>query len=140
MAVDTKDTILFTADHGNVAAQQELSEKLFAAPSCHALSAMAICFWSGHACWKCKRKMSVHSLVAKRGHLNCSLDVAWEYPKDDKCLVLSPKMDYQSVGTGYCVFPFAINHLDKMVANTWMRIAREIQRGGYLEDRTLSIP
>lgn len=89
------------------------------------LSEIAFCFWRDVTCWKCGQPSNVHSPIAKLVHLHCDLEVRPEIAEDGKQVVLfsSPIAQLRTSGLALSFMPYAIAHVDKMVACTWTQIA-----------------
>lgn len=135
LALDTTQSFAFTPAPGNADEQLPISQLLFSAPAHHWLGSLAVCFWDGAACFQCGGRFAAHSLIAKTALASCEVRIATEGPSGiGKSIVLAPVVDFRALGTDYFLLPFATEHLDKLVANVWLRLAREVGQASYFSN------
>lgn len=134
LALDTTQSFTFTPAPSNADEQLGISQLLFSAPAHHWLGAVAVGFWDGATCYKCSGRFAAHSLVAKMALASCEVHIQQEDQSGaGKTVHLTPLMDFRALGTDYFLLPFALEHLDKVVANIWLRLAHEVGQAGYLK-------
>ena len=134
LALDTTQTFAFTPAPSNADEQLAISQLMYSGPAHHFLGAVAVGFWDGAACYKCDGRFAAHSLVAKTALASCEVHIEQEErPGTGNTVVLAPLVDFRALGTDYFLLTFAIEHLDKVVANVWLRLAGEVGEAGYLK-------
>ena len=117
--------------------QIQNNSQVFGQQSYHLLRTMVICFWAGVRCQDCGADYTAHSLMAKRGHLLCDMGVRnSQSHSNKKAMVMRPKIDYQAVGSQYCVIPMHIQCIDRRVLKTWDQIHQGMDQSRYFSDPT----
>lgn len=125
-------------DLGNPDVLARTSAEAFAKPGWHCATAIAFCFWTGVKCCRCHGLFSAHSPVAKNTLVDCDLGVragpafSTDGPHQN-VLMLRPTVEINSRGDAMSLMLYSIEHLDKLVANTWLRVVETLSHDERLE-------
>ena len=123
LIVDPSEMFDFKPTPENLGDQCDLNAVGYSGVRHHYLNSVAVCFWKGATCWSCSATYAVHSIIAKNTLASCDVSIkAAVQPSSEKELSLKPLVNIEAHETDFCVLPFGMEHLDKMVANTWQRL------------------